>query len=212
MTFLIRLSAKIYITSWPLRRGIFFDVMNIKLSTDKPEEQWPDQWRRLLEKWGEPVPKRALKNGKTSEELESWADNVSKSIPYALGKASGDGFWECQCCWRRQRETSLRSDAAALRKESGSCRFKPYPSPIRAMPSPITKGPQGETTQEKAEREVEQLFPTAASFRHGPMKILDLSPFSIDGVSGEEKEKEKEVSRVERLVDYTPPSSPLQNS
>lgn len=181
--------------------------MNTKLSTDNPQEVWPEQWERLLQKWGEPIPKRALKNGKNSEELESWADNVAKSIPYAMGKASGDGFWECQCYWRRQRETSLRSDAAALRKEAGTSRFKPYPSPIKTMPSPVTKGPQGETKQGKMEREVEELFPATVPFRRGPMKVVDLSPFSIDGVSAEFKETEKE-KEVSRLVDYTPPPSP----
>lgn len=109
-------------------------------------EQWPDQWRRLVDKQGEPTPIRALKNGKSAEELEGWADNCNGKVAYYLGRATGDGFWECkvsvvsgsldshhrekvappcgkeitlsiQAHWFESRRDSLRDDASVLRKE-----------------------------------------------------------------------------------------------
>lgn len=197
------------------------------------EEEFPEQWNRLVNSQGDPVPKRASKNGKTAEELETWADNCVPKISYYMGKASGDGFWESKVHWFEQRVASLREDAAVLRKEGppAKARVSHYtPYSVSGRPAMTSSA-------------IRPLYPTPG--RNGPMHTGEaaapIKPFPFNIVDPVERQNayqadvdrlfppfkpprklEKDVdlsvfsiSKTEeedgkKLVAYTPPSSPSE--
>lgn len=187
-------------------------------------EQWPEQWERLVSAQGEPIPKRTSKNGKNSEELEKWADNCTSKVAYYLGRASGDGFWECKVNWFEVRALSLREDAAVLRKEVAPVRQRdfrtsPYsvsdrPSILRVSgairplsPPPPPKDGQIEAIERRMRaREREEMIsgPGPIPFRPPRKTDVDLSAFLISKTEMEDAKKQLAAA-------LSPPPSPPQS-
>lgn len=130
--------------------------------------KFPEQWDRLLIGWGEVVPSRVMKNGKTVTELRQWATNCRQKVANSLGKIpddaeKNDGFWEVRATWMQERAIHLESEADRLESDIGEDQkngtrslkksaILPMPSreklPFQARPAFVTKRQREEQTVE----------------------------------------------------------------
>lgn len=77
------------------------------------EEESGEQihFNRLCSQWGPPEAhmRMAEIRNKTPEDLESWVTNCRQRATYALGRASGDGWWEAKSRWYGERANWLKA-------------------------------------------------------------------------------------------------------
>jgi hypothetical protein len=97
------------------------------MCTEGAPEEWPEQWRRLVEgdakmgPWGEYIPSRPQMNGLSSSKLREWANCLKGKVSNWIGKIpdsqkDNDGFWEVRVFWAAKRAEYLLQVADSMEK------------------------------------------------------------------------------------------------
>lgn len=105
-------------------------------------------YETLKAAWGNPIPSHLQLAGSSAEQLRRWSANCRQREDHAMGKKTGDGYWECREQWYQKRSVMLEGEARRLAKETDSPleprkpglspRYHPYcrPSSPVEKPSP----------------------------------------------------------------------------
>lgn len=111
---------------------------------DGPEEKLQYHKTKLEMMWGPPVPAARIAEirYKTLDDLSSWEKSCRSRAAYALGRASGDGFWEAKVEWYGTRANFIKKvieekgSGATKNSPPGSRSFPPAPMKKRWIPTP----------------------------------------------------------------------------